>query len=134
MIDQILSNFPAIFPFIILFIIPVLFFSCFLFYYLVIFIGFKFLDIRNVERQKITVFIFILVIYSIIDPVINLLHGVIQAKFLYISDYFICSCFLFLLFRYYFNLVGKKLWQFFVYFIFVNLIIYYSVVIILNRL
>ena len=132
--DQVLIIFPVIFPFIALFIIPVLFLGCFLFYHLVVSIGFKFLDIRNVERQKITVFIFILVIYSIFDPVINLLHEVIQTEFLYITNYLICSCFLFLLFRYYFNLVGKKLWQFFVYFISVDFVIHYLVIAILNRL
>ncbi len=134
MIDQVLTIFPVIFPFIALFIIPVLFLSCFLFYHLVISIGFKFLNIKNVERQRITVFIFILIIYSIFDPVINLLYEIVQVKFLYIVDYLVSSCFVFFLFKYYFNLTGKKLWQFFIYFIFVNFIIYYLVVAILGRL
>ena len=121
-----MSEFLALFFIIIPF---ALFFGCLLFYYLIVIFGFNFLGIRNVERQKIVVFIFFIVIYGIFDPVVNLLHEIIQAKFLYIINYLISSCFIFFLLKYYFNLTGKKLWKFFIYFIFVDLIIYLSILI-----
>ena len=99
--------------------------------YFVILAGFKILHIKNVPRQKISIYIFIVFLYSLfLSPAITttVYRHIIENRFVV---FFLNSIFFylatFLIFRYYFLLFGKKLWQFFLYFIIVGLIFSFTI-------
>jgi len=109
------SLFPLLFPVILFFIL-----------YFVILTGFRILHIKDVPRQKISIYIFIVFLYSLfLSPAIatTVYKHIIENKFVVVSLNSIFSFLItFLIIKYYFLLSGKKLWQFFLYLIIVGLI------------
>lgn len=91
--------------------------------YYIILGGFKLLRIREVPRSKIFIFYFIVIATAFLtEKFLN--SFTISSQILYraISN-FIYLVVNFLLLKYYFQLSGKKLWQFLVYLILAGLIL-----------
>ena len=114
------SFIPFLFPVILFFIL-----------YFIILVGFKILHIENVPRQKISIFIFIMFFYSLfLSPAIatvvynNLTES--RSSVLFRNSIF-SLLLIFLVLKYYFLLSGKKLQQFFLYLIAINLILSFTI-------
>lgn len=115
------------FPVFILLFIPFLFpVVLFFILYFAIFAGFKILHIEDVPRQKVSIYIFIAFLYSLfLGPAIitTVYEHIIENKFVVVFLNSIFSFLItFLIIKYYFLLSGKKLWQFLLYLIAINLI------------
>lgn len=110
------------------FLFPVI---LFLILYFVILAGFKILHIKSVPRQKISIYIFIVFLYSLfLSPTITttIYEHIIKNKFVVVSLNSVFSFLItFLIIKYYFLLSGKKLWQFFLYLIVAGLILSFTI-------
>ncbi|MCK5123012.1 MAG: ATP-dependent metallopeptidase FtsH/Yme1/Tma family protein [Candidatus Pacebacteria bacterium] len=114
------SFLPFLFPVILFFIL-----------YSIILVGFKILYIESVPRQKISIFIFIMFFYSLfLSPTIatvvynNLTES--RSIVLFLNSIF-SLLLIFLVLKYYFLLSGKRLQQFFLYLIAINLILSFTI-------
>ena len=96
----------------------------FLAYYVFILIGFKILKIKEIQKFKVIVFLFVIFFISLFLSSITLaifrdIAGKFTIHLIYNSILFLV---IFLLLKHYFLLSGKKLWQFFLYLIFFNFV------------
>lgn len=110
-----------LFPFFLPFVIYI---GWFLVFYFLILASFKILKIEGIPRYKITTYIFAMFIFGLFfSPIISAILKDIPNKFLlYFVNILISFSFTILFLKYYFLLSGKKLWQFFLYLILLNLI------------
>lgn len=113
MIKEIL---PLLFP--IVFIV-----AYFSIYRFILLVGFRYLNIKEVQGQKISVFIFSLIVYDLLIKPIILLNFEKNAIFSQVANSIVLLIYLLLIFRYYFRLTGKKSWIFLAYFFAVNIVI-----------
>lgn len=95
----------------------------FLFYFIIIW-GFKFLKIVGVPKPKIRIYIILIILFGLfVKPLIYSIFSNIPGRLIPYLAYLLAEfLFVFLLLRYYFQLSGKKLWQFFLYLIVINII------------
>ena len=111
-----------------LFIFPiiVIYGIAFLVFYFLILTGFKILKIEGVPKSKIIVYIFSIFLLSFfLNSAIPIVIKDVSNRFiLYFANFLIPFLVVFLLLKYYFVLSGKKLWQFLLYLIALNLIFF----------
>jgi len=93
--------------------------------YLIILFGFKLFKIDTVPPSKIIIFIVVLfVVGSFLN---NIIGGVLELPdnrlLHFLRSSIISLALVYILLRYYFLLLGKKLWQFLVYLVVVNVIL-----------
>lgn len=95
--------------------------------YFIIKLGFKILKITGIPRSKIIVFLLAIFLCSLF------LSSVISKNFWILNTLLFGIIFLFL--KYYFLLPGKKLWQFLLYLVVINLVIsliFFLIILLLN--
>ncbi|MFC1663889.1 hypothetical protein ACFL0A_02085 [Patescibacteria group bacterium] len=92
--------------------------------YFLISLGLKILKIEGISRSKIVVYIFMMFLLgSFLQPAVNkFLGNAVNMPTLYLINTLISFGIALLLLKYYFLLFGKKLWQFLLYLIALNLI------------
>lgn len=115
--------FPLVFPLLIIFI------GRFVLSYFLIFFGFKVLKIEGIPKSKIIVYIIAMFLIGavldyimpvVLKPIIGSL--VLYSSYIVFAINFLISFIIVILFlKYYFLLAGKKLWQFLLYLILLNL-------------
>jgi len=115
-----------------LFILPLIIFPLwFIALYFLILLGFRILKIERAPKSKIivyiiTIFLLGLFLSYVVSPA---LRDISNKIVLYLTNFLIYFGIVFLLLKHYFLLSGKKLWQFLLYLIFLNLI--FSIVVII---
>jgi len=115
-----------------LFILPLIIFPLwFIALYFLILLGFRILKIERAPKSKIivyiiTIFLLGLFLSYVVSPA---LRDISNKIVLYLTNFLIYFGIVFLLLQHYFLLSGKKLWQFLLYLIFLNLI--FSIVVII---
>ena len=93
-------------------------------FYFVIKGGLRLLKIKDVPDSKIRIYILIMIILGLfIKPLIYSTFSSFSNKIVpYLADLFIDFLMVFSLLKYYFHLSGKKLWQFLLYLISINIL------------
>lgn len=97
----------------------------FLVIYFLTLAGFKFFHITGIPRSKIVVYIFVIFFLGLLlkFAILPTVFKVAPNKIIFYSTrYLIHFLVVFLLIKYYFQLSGKKLWQFFLYLVILSLI------------
>ncbi len=109
-----------------LFILPLIIFPLwFIALYFLILFGFKILKIERAPKSKIVIYIITttllgLLLSYVVSPALRYISNNIVP---YLTNFLIYFGIVFLLLKYYFLLSGKKLWQFLLYLIILNLIL-----------
>ena len=95
----------------------------FLFYFIILG-GLRLLNITDVPKSKIRIYVLLMFLLGLlVNPLISTAFREISNKFiLYSIDFLISFLIVFLFLKYYFQLSGKKLWQFLLYLISISLI------------
>jgi hypothetical protein len=98
-------------------------FGWFLVSCLLILLGFKILKIKEIPRSKIVFFLFVIFLLSLfVTPAVNkIFENVLSKPLIIFVNVFIYFGISFLLLKYYFLLSRKKLWQFLLYLIVINI-------------
>ena len=92
-------------------------------YYLLILLGFSLLDIKHIPRQKITIFILVLfLLSSFLNPFIISVFAEQSKVVLYFINFFVSSVVVILFIKYHFKLIGKNIWQFYLYLVTISFI------------
>lgn len=108
-----------------LFILPLIIFPLwFIALYFLILLGFKILKIERAPKSKIIIYIITMLLLGLFLSYVVLpaLRDILNKIALYLTNFLIYFGVVFLLLKYYFLLSGKKLWQFLLYLIVLNLI------------
>ena len=112
-------------------ILPMVWFIAF---YFLILLGFKILKIERAPKSKIIIYIFTMFLLGLfLNYAIPTIFKDITSRFVLYSIHFLISFgIVFLLLKYYFLLSGKKLWQFLLYLIVLNLILSMVIIILIQ--
>lgn len=112
--------FSYIFSFGLAFLIPVVFF--FLFHYFFIWSGLKILKIKGITKAKILLYVFAMFLStSFLQGIINNITASLPV--FYLSNAFVSFLLVFVIFKYYFLLSGKKLWYLSLYVVVLSIIL-----------